>query len=110
MMFHDGDLGRPNAFEHYNPLTGQGSVYRGLDDVQRSWVADHIISYVMGIRPHEGGITIDPFPFALERAEITGVRVRGRTINVRIDGEHIRIRVENEAHSSVLGRSFEIKD
>ena len=42
MMFHDGDLARPNAFEHYNPLTGQGSLYRGLDDVQRSWVADHI--------------------------------------------------------------------
>jgi hypothetical protein len=110
MMFHDGDLGRPNAFEHYNPLTGQGSVYRALDDVQRSWVADHIISYVMGIRPHDGGITIDPFPFALERAEITGVCARGRTIGVRIDGEHVRIAVDGESHSTTVGRPLEIAD
>lgn len=110
MMFRDGDLGRPNAFEHYNPLTGQSSVYRGLDDVQRSWVADHIISYVMGIRPREGGVTIDPFPFALERAEITGVRVRGRTIGVQIDGEHVRIAVDHKADSTVLGRAFDIED
>jgi hypothetical protein len=110
MMFHEGDLGRPNAFEHYNPLTGQASVYRGLDDVQRSWVADHIVSYVMGIRPHEGGITVDPFPFALERAEITGVRARGRTIGVRIDGEHVRITVDAESHSTTVGQPFEIGD
>jgi hypothetical protein len=110
MMFHDGDLERPNAFEHYNPLTGQGSVYRALDDVQRSWVADHIIAYVMGIRPHDGGITIDPFPFALERAEITGVRARGRTIGVRIDGERVRITVDAETHSTTVGRPFEIGD
>ncbi len=70
MMFQDGDLARPNSQEHYNPLTGQGSLYRAMDDVQRSWISDHIISYVMGIRPHASGITIDPFPFAVERAEI----------------------------------------
>ena len=109
MMFHSGDLGKPNGFEHYNPLTGQASVYRGVDDVQHSWVADHIVSYVMGIRPHVGGITVDPFPFALDRAEITGVRARGRTIDVRIDGEHMRITVDGVAHSAALGRSFEIE-
>ncbi|MDQ2767102.1 MAG: hypothetical protein M3Y30_08080, partial [Gemmatimonadota bacterium] len=109
MMFHNGDLGKPNGFEHYNPLTGQASVYRGVDDVQRSWVADHIVSYVMGIRPHAGGITVDPFPFGLDRAEITGVRARGRTIDVRIDGEHMRITVDGVAHSAVLGQSFEVQ-
>ena len=35
------------------------------------------MSYVMGIRPHAGGITIDPFPFGLERAEIGGVSGAG---------------------------------
>ena len=109
MMFHAGDLGKPNACEHYNPLTGQASVYRALDDVQRSWVADHIVSYVMGIRPHDGGVTIDPFPCGLDRAEITGVRARGRTIDVRIDGEHMRISVDGVAHSSALGQPFEIE-
>ena len=109
MMFHSGDLGKPNGFEHYNPLTGQASVYRGLDDVQRSWVADHIVSYVMGIRPHAAGITVDPFPFGLDRAEITGVRARGRTIDVRVEGEHVRISVDGVAHSAVLGQPFEVE-
>ena len=108
MMFHDGDLARPNAFEHYNPLTGQGSLYRGLDDVQRSWIGDHIISYVMGIRPHAGGITIDPFPFGLERAEIGGVRVRGRTVGVRIDGERVRVTVDGEGWEMGMGQPLQI--
>jgi len=110
MMFHDGDLARPTAFEHYNPLTGQGSHYRGLDDVQRSWVADHIISYAMGIRPHAEGITIDPFPFGLERAEIVGVRVRGRTVGVRIDGERVRVTVDGDEFGTTIGNPREIED
>jgi cellobiose phosphorylase len=110
MMFHDGDLGRPNAFEHYNPMTGQGSVYRALDDSQRSWIADHIISYVMGIRPRDGGVTIDPFPFALERAEITGVHARGRTIDVRLDSERVRITIDGELRESVIGQPLKIDD
>jgi hypothetical protein len=110
MMFHDGDLARPNAFEHYNPLTGQGSLYRGLDDVQQSWIGDHIISYVMGIRPHAGGITIDPFPFGLERAEIERVRVRGRTIGVRIEGERVRVTVDGNTFHAVLGEPLELGD
>jgi hypothetical protein len=110
MMFHDGDLQRPNAFEHYNPLTGQASVYRGLDDVQRSWVADHIVQYVMGIRAHESGITIDPFPFALERAEIARVHARGHTIDVRIAGRRVVATIDGIARETVLGEALEIGD
>ena len=110
MMFHDGDLARPNGFEHYNPLTGQASVYRGIDDVQRSWVADHIVSYVMGIRPHAGGITVDPFPFGLDRAEIAGVRARGRTIDVRVEGEHVRVVIDGTVHETRLGQALEFAD
>jgi hypothetical protein len=110
MMFHAGDLGKPNACEHYNPLTGQASVYRGLDDVQRSWVADHIVSYVMGIRPHDGGVTIDPFPFALERAEITGVRARGHSIDVRIADQRVVVTIDGAARESTMGETLEIPD
>ena len=110
MMFHDGELGKPNSFEHYNPLTGQASVYRGLDDVQRGWVADHIVQYVMGIRAREDGITVDPFPFALERAEIARVHVRGRVIGVSILGEHVRITVGDEMHHTVIGQALDIPD
>ncbi|HEY8795848.1 MAG TPA: hypothetical protein VIM15_12985 [Gemmatimonadaceae bacterium] len=110
MMFHDGDLGRPNAFEHYNPLTGHASVYRGLDDVQQSWVADHIVRYVMGIRPHEHGIIVDPFPFGLERAEITAVRARGRLVDVRIIGQRVVATIDGSAHETVVGEAVEIPD
>lgn len=110
MMFRDGDLAKPNSFEHFNPITGHASFYRSLDEVQRSWIADQIVSYVMGIRPHDGGITIDPFPFALERAEITGVCVRGRTLSVRIFGERVRAVVDDRAFDTVLGEPLEISD
>jgi len=110
MMFRDGDLAKPNSFEHFNPITGQASFYRALDEVQRSWIADQIVSYVMGIRPHEGGITIDPFPFALERAEITGVHTRGRKVTVRITGERVHATVDDRPFDTVLGEPLEIPD
>ena len=110
MMFHDGDLDRPNSMEHYNPLAGQASVYRGLDDVQRCWVVDHIISYVMGVRVHERGITIDPFPFGLERAEISHVRARGRELDVRIAGRRVVVSIDGYLRETVLGEALEIPD
>lgn len=110
MMFHDGDLDRPNSFEHYNPLAGQASVYRGLDDVQRSWIVDHIVSYVMGIRVHDRGITIDPLPFGLDRAELTHVHARGRELDVRIAGPRVVVSVDGDVQESVLGERLEIPD
>jgi hypothetical protein len=110
MMFHDGDLDRPNSFEHYNPLAGQASVYRGLDDLQRGWIADHIVSFVIGIHPHDTGITIDPFPFGLERAELTGVRVRGRTLDVRIAGRRVVVTMDGESRETVVGEALEVPD
>jgi len=82
MMFFDGDPRRPNCFEHYNPLTGTPSVYRGIDDYQHSWVADLIISYVCGVRTDAEGLVIDPFPFGLARASIDDVMVRGHRVRV----------------------------
>jgi hypothetical protein len=110
MMFHDGDLDRPNSFEHYNPLAGQASVYRGLDDVQRSWIVDHIVTYVMGIRAHDRGITIDPLPFGLERAELAHVHARGRELDVRISGLRVVVTVDGDVRESVLGEALEIPD
>lgn len=84
MMFTDGDPRRPNSFEHYNPLTGKASVYRGIDDYQHSWVVDLIISYVCGIRAEADGLVIDPFPFGLDRASIDNVMIRGHRIRVTL--------------------------
>ncbi|MCP4728318.1 MAG: hypothetical protein GY863_24995, partial [bacterium] len=60
MMFFDGDIEKPNCFEHYNPNSGKPSVFRGIDDYQHSWVVDLIIKYICGIRPEKDKIIIDP--------------------------------------------------
>jgi hypothetical protein len=68
------------------------------------------VRYVMGIRPHEGGIIIDPFPFGLERAEITDVRARGRLIDVRIVGQRVVATIDDSSHETVVGEPLEIPD
>jgi hypothetical protein len=105
-MFHDGDLHRVNSHEHYNPLTGYPSVFRGADDVQRGWLNDLIIGHVMGITLDAPGITIDPLPFGLEYAEISGVRVRGRTVDVRIDGPAITATIDGVKSAGTLGTAM----
>ncbi len=108
MMFHDGDLDRPNCYEHYHPFTGHASVYRGIDDYQHSWVSDLIISYIMGVRPHDRGVTIDPYPFGLSYAEITGVRVRGKTVDVFVEGERMTVRIDGETRPWPMGIPMEL--
>ncbi|HXY30347.1 MAG TPA: hypothetical protein VEI06_06530 [Gemmatimonadaceae bacterium] len=109
-MFHDGDLARPNCFEHYNPLTGHASIHRGIDDHQRSWVADLIISYVVGVRPHTGGVTVDPFPFGLEHVELSGVKARNRVLDVRIDGTRVSVRSGGESFHAEIGSPIQLSD
>lgn len=82
MMFHDGDPARPNCFEHYNPLTGVPSMYRGIDDYQHSWVNDLLIRYVAGLRPGDGRMVIDPFPFGLDWFVLDNVIVSGHRIRI----------------------------
>ncbi|HTO93371.1 MAG TPA: trehalase family glycosidase [Bacteroidota bacterium] len=84
MMFFDGDPARPNGFEHYHPLNGAPSLYRGIDDCQHAFLADLIIRYVCGIRPTRDALVIDPFPFGLVSASIEEVHVRGRRVAVEI--------------------------
>ncbi len=103
MMFHDGELHRVNSHEHYNPLTGHASVYRGADDVQHAWINDLIIRHVIGIDANDAAMTIDPLPFGLEYAEITGVRVRGKTVDVLIEGTSITATVNGEISSGTIG-------
>jgi hypothetical protein len=108
MMFEDGDLRRANSYEHYNPFNGHASVYRGIDDYQHSWVNDLIIQYVMGVRPHDAGITIDPFPFGLEQAELTGIRVRGKILDVTILGERVIVTADGQVQESRIGEPIEV--
>jgi hypothetical protein len=85
MMFFEGDVNRPNCFEHYNPITGAPSEYRGVDDYQHSWVIDLIMKYVCGIRPTdptEKLLIVDPLPFNLESFSVQKVPYQGHLVAI----------------------------
>ncbi len=104
MMFDDEDPNRPNCFEHYNPTTGQPCRYRGIDDYQHSWVNDLLIKYAAGIRPNDATVTVDPFPFEVERLAMDDVPVRGHRLGVTRTGDRFSVRVNgNHAAEHALG-------
>jgi hypothetical protein len=97
MMFLDGDPEHPNCYEHYNPDTGQPSLYRGYDDYQHSWVNDLIVKYVAGFRPAGGNaFVVDPFPFELSHLKLSGLPFQGNHIDIEIEGDVFDVRVNGE--------------
>ncbi|MGQ0539467.1 MAG: MGH1-like glycoside hydrolase domain-containing protein, partial [Gemmatimonadaceae bacterium] len=108
MMFSEGDVTRPNCYEHYNPFTGAPSAYRGIDDHQRSWVVDLIIQYVCGLRPHRAGLTVDPLPFNLELAELKGATIAGRSVSVRVERDGYEVQVDDERYARPLGEPLRV--
>ncbi len=107
-MFHDGDLRRANAHDHYNPFTGHASLYRGADDIHLPFINDLIVRHVMGVLETENGITVDPLDFQLEYAELTGLKIRDRSIGVLIEGEKVTVTVNGEKHESVIGLAAQL--
>jgi hypothetical protein len=95
-MFDEGDPDRPNCFEHYNPLTGQASRYRGINDYQHSWVVDLLVKYAAGIRPGDATVTVDPFPFDVEHLALRDVPVRGRRISVARTQDRFEVQVDGD--------------
>jgi Mannosylglycerate hydrolase MGH1-like glycoside hydrolase domain len=104
MMFHDGDLERPNCFEHYNPHTGRACTYRGIDDYQHSYVLDLIIRGVAGICPPRelgGSVVVDPLPMAMDSLLLRGGRVGGRTYDIERHGRRIVVTVNGDSHETM---------
>ncbi len=108
MMFHGGDVSRPNCYEHYNPITGHASVYRGIDDYQHSWVLDLIIRGAIGLEPRGNGILVDPLPLDLDRAALTGASVQGHSIDVHREGREVTVAMGGTRHRTVVGQPLEI--
>ncbi len=110
MMFWGGDASRPNAFEHYHPVTGRPSAYRGIDDYQHAWVNDLIVQYVVGLRPAgEGRCVVDPMPCALDGFEARGLPMQGAVVDVRRDADQVRVAVGGrEAARGRLGEAIEV--
>ncbi|UCH36577.1 MAG: hypothetical protein JSV65_09545 [Armatimonadota bacterium] len=111
MMFFDGDVRRPNCYEHYNPRTGMPCLYRGVDDYQHSWVVDLIIKYVAGLQPQaDGGAVVHPLPMGLEHFTLDHARLRDRDIRItwrapelQTDDAGLRIYVNGAARAQAGG-------
>lgn len=108
MQFTDGDAARPNAYEHYSPLTGAPSLFRGQDDHQQAWLNDIIIRYVAGVRLRPDGITIDPLPLGLDRLELSGVAIAGHRVDVTIDGPRCVATVDGAGYRGSVGTPTDV--
>lgn len=113
MMFHHGDVSRPNCFEHYNPFTGKACEYRGIDDYQHSWVIDLVMTGVMGLAPTRdarGDLTlrVNPLPMQIERAAVSRVRIADREISVLRQGDQFEVTVDGSTHRASIGQAIEL--
>jgi hypothetical protein len=108
LFFEGADPVRIGSHEYYDPVEGRASVHRPTSDVTRSWVIDAIVQYVAGVRSHEAGVTIDPMPLEMELVDLTGVRVRGRTLGVHIEGERVTVTLDGVRREERLGTPLEI--
>jgi hypothetical protein len=111
MMFWEGDASRPNSFEHYHPVSGRPSAYRGLDDHLQSWVNDLIVQYVVGLRAEgEGRCVVDPMPFGLDGFEAKGLPMQGTLVDVIREGEQVRVLTGGrEAARGKVGAPIEVR-
>jgi hypothetical protein len=111
MLFWDGDASRPNSFEHYHPVTGRPSAYRGLDDCLLGRVNDLIAQYVIGLRPAgDGECVVDPMPFSLDGFEARGLPMQGALVDVEREGERVVVRVNGrEAARGRVGEPLGIR-
>ncbi len=92
MLFFDGDPRRPNCFEHYNPVTGTPSIYRGVDDYQHSWVLDLLVQLVAGIRPLGlDSMEVRPLDLGLARFRVDGVPWQGHRLSIDIRKREVSV-------------------
>ncbi len=110
MHFEAGDLRRPVASADFNPLTGEPSAVHDARGDQRTWLADLLLRLAVGVRPHVGGITVDPLPFGFERLQVSELRVRGRLLDVHVGTDTFRVIADGVAHEGVHGTPLEIPD
>jgi len=108
LMFHDRDLARPNCYEHYNPLTGHASEYRGIDDYQHSWVLDPILRGVTGLEPTAEALLVRPLPGLVTRASVTDLVIHGRSVAVERNGDAVTVTVDGVRHEAAAQRPLDL--
>ena len=108
MMFTDGDPGRPNCFEHYNPYTGRACHFRGIDDYQHSWVLDLLARGVAGLHVDADGVEVRPLPHGQVHVSMGPVTARGRTLSVALDEDRATVTVDGERYSGPRGDALRV--
>ena len=108
MMFTDGDLARPNCFEHYNPYTGRACHFRGIDDYQHSWVLDLLARGIAGLHVDAEGVEVHPLPHGQTHVRMGPVTARGRTLSVALDADRAVLTVDGERHSAPRGTPLRV--
>ena len=108
MMFTDGDPGRPNCFEHYNPYTGRACHFRGIDDYQHSWVLDLLARGIAGLHIDEEGVEVWPLPHELPRVTLGPVRARGRAVSVEVDEGRVAVEVDGQWYDGPRGEPLRV--
>ncbi len=108
MMFTDGDPGRPNSFEHYNPYTGRACHFRGIDDYQHSWVLDLLARGIAGLHVDEEGVEVWPLPHELPQVRLGPVRTRCRAVTVEMDEERVVVELDGERHGGPRGQPLRV--
>ena len=93
LMFHDGNPHRPSSFEHYDPVDGTPSSYRGFDDYMHSWLVDLILRHAVGVVP--GQTVVDPLPLDVDWIHCEQVPTPVGFLNVHIHGNKITSSVES---------------
>lgn len=114
MFFLRGEPERPTCYEHYSPVTGWPSVYRGIDDYQHSWINDLIVRWAAGFRPlyDDGGpgFVVDPLPLRIRQLRLEGLPFRGARVTVELDGARIRVEVDDVFRAeSRSGEAVEVR-
>jgi hypothetical protein len=107
MMFHRGDPGRANCYEHYNPYTGHACVFRGIDDYQHSWVADLLIRGVTGVEPGTEALRVRPLHMGLDQARFRG-RLREHDVAVDVTSRRVSLTVDGREQHGEVGETLEV--
>ena len=108
MMFTDGDLSRPNCFEHYNPHTGRACHFRGIDDYQHSWILDLLARGFAGLHVDAAGVEVRPLPGGPARVRLGPVAARGRTLTVDVAPERVRLTVDGTRFDGPRGEALRV--
>lgn len=108
MFFEGADAMRVGSYEYYDPLEGHASMHRPGADGTHAWIIDAIMQYIAGVRPHMSGVTIDPIPCGMELVDVSGIRLRGHTLDVRIEGDRVRTVIDGVTRDGRLGTPMEV--